>query len=162
MNSGPIAGSLRRLGDITRMKRCTYCGREQPDNATVCSLDQQPLEFVVSPPDGSQSPALQSGKGWPPQVVVPAIAWLLVNFVLVGLFSLGASFVFSLLTALWAAIDCSKLSRGSRVLGIAFKPVVVFAAVAFLLWGFGFIWYLVMRHRVKTAPIDTPDEKVAA
>lgn len=31
------------------MKRCTYCGREYSDEATVCSLDQQPLEFAGSP-----------------------------------------------------------------------------------------------------------------
>jgi hypothetical protein len=64
-----------------------------------------------------------------------------------------------LATAVWAAIDSSRLQpRGSRLLGIAFKPVVVFAACAFFLWGFGFIWYLVMRHRVKTAPVDLKRE----
>jgi len=31
------------------MKRCTYCGREYPDEATACSLDQQPLELINSP-----------------------------------------------------------------------------------------------------------------
>jgi predicted membrane protein len=96
---------------------------------------------------------------------VPAVLWLAVNFLLVGLFNIGASLLFGLLTALWAAIDCSKMqSRGSRVLGIAFKPVVVFAVCAFFLWGFGFIWYLVMRHRVKTAPIvlESENEKFTA
>lgn len=92
-------------------------------------------------------------------MVVPAVVWLIVNFLLVGYFGVGASLLFGLLTASWAAIDCSKLQPGgSRVLGIAFKPVVVFAAVAFFLWGFGFIWYLVVRHRVKTAPIDLERE----
>ena len=152
-------------GRLTRMKRCTYCGREHPDEAKVCSLDQRPLEFVTSPSGISESSESQSRKGWPPQVVVPAVLWLLVNFLLAGLFTLGASFLFGLLTAFWAAIDCSKLQyRGSRVLGIAFKPVVVFAVVAFFLWGFGFVWYLVMRHRVRTSPIDleSESEKIAA
>jgi sterol desaturase/sphingolipid hydroxylase (fatty acid hydroxylase superfamily) len=130
--------------------------------ATVCSVDQQPLESCTPSSTATES---QPSKTWPPQVVVPAVLWLVVNFLLVGLFTVGASFLFGLLTALWAAIDCSKLqSRGSRTLGIAFKPVVVFAVVAFFLWGFGFIWYLIMRHRVKTAPIDLESEreKVAA
>ena len=26
-----------------RMKECTYCGKEYPDNATVCELDANPL-----------------------------------------------------------------------------------------------------------------------
>ena len=144
------------LGSITHMKRCTYCGREHPDEAAICSLDQQPLELATSSPNAPDAPSSsESSKGWPPQVVIPTVVWLMVNFLLVGLFSVGASFLFGLLTALWAAIDCSKLqSRGSQVLGIAFKPVVVFAAVAFFLWGFGFVWYLVMRQRVKSAPID--------
>src|SRR5688500_7181097 len=110
------------------MKRCTYCGRDHPDEATVCSLDQHPLEPVASLPDTPGSPSSGSSKNWAPQVIVPAVVWLIVNFVLIGLFDVGASFLFGLLTASWAAIDCSKFQpRGSRVLGIAFKPVVVFA-----------------------------------
>ena len=115
----------------------------------VCSVDGEPLELVTTSSDSPPS------TGWPPQVVVPAILWLIVNFVLIGLFSVGASLLFGLLTASWAAIDSSKLqAKGSRILGIAFKPVVVLSAVAFFLWGFGFIWYLVMRNRVKSAPVD--------
>lgn len=139
------------------MKRCAYCGREYPDEATRCALDQQPLELLVSAPKAPPAPSgLHSSNGWPPQVVIAAVLWLIVNFFLVGLLSVAASFLFGLLTALWAAIDCSKLqARGSR---IAFKPFVVFAVVAFLLWGFGFIWYLIMRHRVLTSPMASVSE----
>ena len=28
------------------MKRCTYCGKEYPDGAVVCVVDEQPLESV--------------------------------------------------------------------------------------------------------------------
>jgi hypothetical protein len=52
----------------------------------VCSLDQQPLALVASPSDPAESSGSESSKGWPPQVVVPAIAWLIVNFLLVGFF----------------------------------------------------------------------------
>jgi hypothetical protein len=31
------------------MKKCTYCGKEYPDDATVCSVDEQPLTFVGPP-----------------------------------------------------------------------------------------------------------------
>jgi hypothetical protein len=147
------------------MKRCTYCGREYPDDAIECSIDQQPLEVVFSLSTESILSESQSNKEWALQIFVPSITWLVVNFLIVGLFNVAASFLFGLLTALLAAIDCSKMQpRGSRVLGIAFKPVVVFAVVAFFLWGFGFIWYVVMRYRVKTAPIDleSENEKIAA
>src|SRR5438094_77795 len=89
-----VAGSL---GSITRMKRCTYCGREHPDEAALCSLDQNPLEFVTSPSATPESSKSQPGKGWPPQIVVPAVLWLALNFLLVGLFTIGASFLFGLL-----------------------------------------------------------------
>jgi len=141
------------------MKKCTWCGKEYPDEATFCSLDEQSLSSC-SPDETTITEAARS-KTWLPQIVIPAALWLVVNFLLAGLFTVGASLLFGFATALWAAVDCSKLqSTGSRVLGIAFKPVVVFAVCAFFLWGFGFIWYLIMRHRVKRLLI-LENEKVA-
>jgi hypothetical protein len=32
------------------MKSCTYCGKEHPDEATVCSIDGQPLRSTVLTP----------------------------------------------------------------------------------------------------------------
>src|SRR5437868_2833063 len=107
------------------MKRCTYCGREHPDDAAACSIDDQPLELINSPSAASKPSDSQTTKSFPQQVVVPAILWLVANFLIVGFLTLAASFVFCLLTALWAAIDCSRIrSKGSRVLGITFKPLV--------------------------------------
>ena len=34
---------LFSLGIVARMKKCTYCGKEYPDEAEVCAIDQQPL-----------------------------------------------------------------------------------------------------------------------
>ena len=31
------------------MKKCTYCGKEYPDEASVCAVDEQPLERVGLP-----------------------------------------------------------------------------------------------------------------
>jgi len=31
------------------MKSCTYCGREHPDEAVVCSIDGQPLKSAITP-----------------------------------------------------------------------------------------------------------------
>jgi hypothetical protein len=38
---------------ITRMKRCTYCGKEYPDEAAVCSIDQQSLTCCTPSPTTS-------------------------------------------------------------------------------------------------------------
>jgi hypothetical protein len=84
-------------------------------------------------------------------VLAPAIFWLIVNFLFAAWVDAAAHWLISIPLASWAAVDCAKIqTHGSRVLGIAFKPVVVFAVVALLFWGLGFIWYLVLRHRVKS------------
>ena len=31
------------------MKKCTWCGKEYPDDATVCAMDQQPLQSNIPP-----------------------------------------------------------------------------------------------------------------
>lgn len=138
------------------MKKCPYCGKEYSDDVMACLVDQQSLgEYERDPqPDAATANDIT----WRIHVLLPAVLWLAVNFAL--LFSLGlfANMIFNLVTATWASVDCSKMqSHGSKVLGIAFKPVVVFALCAFLMWGFGFIWYLVLRRTVKDAPVITED-----
>jgi hypothetical protein len=32
------------------MKQCTYCGKEYPDEASVCAIDEEPLRVVMPPP----------------------------------------------------------------------------------------------------------------
>ena len=76
----------------------------------------------------------------------------------IGLFSLcylGTAFVhFDLVTvmvvgtALWAAIDSSRLQLKRYQSGISYGPVVLFIACA-LLWLVGFPWYLSMREKIK-------------
>ena len=31
------------------MKKCTYCGKEYPDDASTCNVDQNPLELIAPP-----------------------------------------------------------------------------------------------------------------
>lgn len=52
-------------------------------------------------------------------------------------------------TALWAAIDSSKIQLKRYKSGISYGPVALFFAVV-LLWIIGFPWYLAMRHKIKT------------
>jgi hypothetical protein len=39
------------LGGFTRMKKCTYCGKEYPDEAEICVTDHEPLQ--TDPPTSS-------------------------------------------------------------------------------------------------------------
>ena len=52
-------------------------------------------------------------------------------------------------TAIWAAIDSSKIHLKRYKSGISYGPVVLFIAIAFL-WIIGFPWYLAMRYKIKT------------
>ena len=138
------------------MRRCPYCGKEYPDEATVCAVDQQAL---IPNADSASSASVNDEGRLPPQVVLPVAAWLLVNILICLRLGIAGISLLGMVLGLWAAIDCSKMQyRGSRVLGIAFKPVVVFAVCAFFLWGFGFVWYLVMRHRVLSSSLYVEGE----
>jgi hypothetical protein len=52
-------------------------------------------------------------------------------------------------TAIWAAIDSSKIKLKCYKSGISYGPVALFFAIA-LLWLIGFPWYLAMRYKIKT------------
>jgi len=54
-----------------------------------------------------------------------------------------------LATALWAAIDSSKIELKKYQSGISYSPIVLFFAIA-LLSIVGFPWYLNVRNRIKT------------
>jgi hypothetical protein len=139
------------------MKKCTYCGKDYPDEAETCLLDQAPLVSCYRGP--SQAPAA-AGDLLPRQVLAPTAVWVLSAFLLFYFLGPAGVLVLNLATAGWAAMDCAKLrTKGSRQLGIAFKPVVVFAVCAFFLFGFGFIWYLIMRYRVRSAGLLAPNEQ---
>jgi hypothetical protein len=51
-------------------------------------------------------------------------------------------------SALWVAIDSSKLQLKRYKSGISYGPVTLFFACA-LLWIVGFPWNLAMRYRIK-------------
>lgn len=51
---------------IAIMKKCTYCGKEYPDEASICTIDQQPLRDLRPPP-------LNQAASWPsPPFSAPA------------------------------------------------------------------------------------------
>jgi len=59
------------------------------------------------------------------------------------------SWIMVLGTALWAAIDSSKIHLKRYESGISYGPVVVFVGFVFL-WFIAFPWYLIVRHKIKT------------
>ena len=66
-----------------------------------------------------------------------------------GLIGFDLTWIMVLGTALWAAIDSSKLQLKRYKSGISYGTVVLFFACA-LLWIVGFPWYLAMRYKIKT------------
>ncbi len=60
-------------------------------------------------------------------------------------------------TALWAAIDSSKMRLKRYKSGISYGPVVLFFA-CMLLWIVGFPWYLAMRYKIKAGAAVLKEE----
>src|SRR5262245_52068170 len=73
--------------------------------------------------------------------IVCYLATTFVHFDLVTVMVLG--------TALWAAIDSSRLQLKRYQSGISYGPVVFFV-LCVLFWIVGFPWYLSMRDKIKT------------
>jgi hypothetical protein len=57
--------------------------------------------------------------------------------------------VMVLITAIWTAIDSSKIQLKRYKSGISYGPVVLFFGVV-LLWIIAFPWYLIVRHKILT------------
>ena len=85
------------------------------------------------------------------------IALLAVCIVISGLIGFDLTWMMVLGTALWAAIDSSKLQLKRYESGISYGPVVLFIACA-LLWIVGFPWYLVMRHKIRNGTAVLKEE----
>ncbi len=62
-------------------------------------------------------------------------------------------------TAIWAAVDSSRLQLKKFKSGIACGPVVLFIAVA-LLWIVGFPWYLAVRYKIKHGSLELKEPDV--
>jgi NhaP-type Na+/H+ or K+/H+ antiporter len=60
-------------------------------------------------------------------------------------------------TALWAAIDSSKIHLKRYKSGISYGPVVIFLCFLFL-WIVAFPWYLIVRNKIKTGTAILKDE----
>ena len=73
------------------------------------------------------------------------------------------SWIMVLGTALWAAIDSTKIHLKRYESGISYGPVVLFFGFV-LLWFIAFPWYLIIRHKIKTGTAVLKDgaTKVAA
>jgi len=126
----------------------------------MCPFDQHRLETSGSSDGLSEPLECRASRWFPPEVLLQIAAWLVTNLVFGIVFSVAGILLVQVACSCWAAYDCAKIqTRGTRVLGIVFKPVVAFGVCAFLLWGLGFAWYLVMRHRVRSEPVELPGER---
>jgi hypothetical protein len=74
------------------------------------------------------------------------LATCIVISVLIGF---DLTWIMVLGTALWAAIDSTKIQLRRYKSGISYGPVVLFVACA-LLWIVGFPWYLAMRYKIQS------------
>ena len=77
------------------------------------------------------------------------IGLLAVCAVISRLISFDFTWIMVLGTALWAAIDSSKIQLKRYKSGISYGPVVLFFGFV-IIWVIAFPWYLIVRHKIKT------------
>ena len=85
------------------------------------------------------------------------IGLLAACIVLSALIRFDLTWVMVLGTAIWVAIDSSKIHLKRYKSGISYGPVALFFACV-LLWIIGFPWYLAMRYKIKAGTAILKDE----
>ena len=108
---------------IHLMKKCTYCGKENPDDAVVCSVDGQPLESVNPPPLLSSATVGQHH-------TVKRLAFI--EPVGAGMVLAMLSGVGSLIVMPFVALFVGSRSDAAPLLGILLLLPVVYAVVGFV------------------------------
>lgn len=99
------------------MKQCTYCGREYPDDATLCSIDQQPLKEVIPPLLTRPAPAPLPSSDTQRIIDDEHLKMLSVfHYVVAGLAVLGIAFLFfhfALMSTIFLAVANSDSGKSS-------------------------------------------------
>ena len=143
------------------MKKCPYCGREYPDDVTECLSDQHELvpcfqveNTIQAPTIAVAAPPSDPAKTLFLHVILPGVGWLILFVVVTATLTPLGTMILNCAFGVWAARDCSKIQQhGTRVLGMAFKPIIAFYIAAIGLCGLGFIWHLILRYWVINAPL---------
>jgi len=130
------------------MKRCSYCGKEHSDEASVCAIDGEPLMSVVAVPI---APTLSPSSAH--LSLCPAKLHLFVSAVaVVGSFMawllwtqdwehqlLGEEILWSVSTIIgfWGAIDAIRFDRFKSLVTAGAALLCIFHLLSFmLLWAF--------------------------
>jgi hypothetical protein len=100
-------------------------------------------------------PNFSSRQTW--TAILFTIGLLAVCTVISRLAGFDFSWIMVLGTALWAAIDSSKIQLKRYKSGISYGPVVLFFGFV-IIWIIAFPWYLIVRHKIKTGTAVLKDE----
>jgi NhaP-type Na+/H+ or K+/H+ antiporter len=104
-------------------------------------------------------PLLFPRRFWPTVIPILLAIWIpIACVVLATLIHFSSVMQIMILgTALWAAIDSSKIQLKRYKSGISYGPVVVFLCFVFL-WIVAFPWYLIVRNKIKAGTATLKDE----
>jgi NhaP-type Na+/H+ or K+/H+ antiporter len=104
-------------------------------------------------------PFLFPRRFWPTVIPILLAIWIPITCVVLATLIHFSSVmqIMILGTALWAAIDSSKIQLKRYKSGISYGPVVVFLCFVFL-WIVAFPWYLIVRNKIKAGTAILKDE----
>ncbi len=129
------------------MKKCSYCGKTYPDEATVCTSDGMQLQVPVAEQKqvqnnllGTSAPAILITLG----ILALGLLSSLVSPILPWLFWVG--------TSVWAGVDAKRIGLSKyQVSGPAGATTAVLGCL--LLWIVVFPWYLANRSKVSSGAV---------
>ena len=90
-----------------------------------------------------------------------SIAVLFVTLVVSGLINVNLVPILVIGSAIWVAIDSSKIGLKRYKSGMYYGPIVAFLAV-FFLWIAGLPWYLHVRYKIKNGLAELKEVETEA
>lgn len=84
-----------------------------------------------------------------PWAIILTLGILLAAIVVSGLIGFDVMWIIIPVSAIWVAVDSSKINLKKYQSGISYGPGGIFFAVA-VLWIVGFPWYLHVRYKIKS------------
>jgi hypothetical protein len=125
------------------MKKCAYCGKDYPDDATVCAIDQTPLTAAGQTPSAAAAPKTSAPPAVKPALMTQLRTWhlylgcifapMLLLFAITGIWQTIGFRGAGWMSALSSIHTSHSMKNGSGLSSPLLRLFVVLMALAFII-----------------------------